>query len=139
MDASSITAHAARQQARTEKTLQLVADKKVKELIKEHLWMSAHFVAYGEKMLKSGVAAQTLASIPQAAPSIAWSSGSLSSSGLAETPYDLQVGTRMRVVPSPHQQGIGLQKRRKQELPSKCIAWEGQSQTIRRHTRVSSH
>eukprot|EP00971_Amphidinium_carterae_P181172 3594011-Amphidinium_carterae.2 len=76
MDASAISARAARQQARTEKTLQLAADKKVKELIREYPWLSAHFVAYGEKLLKSGVSAQSLASSPPPMSSNASSSGS---------------------------------------------------------------
>eukprot|EP00971_Amphidinium_carterae_P319956 6360064-Amphidinium_carterae.1 len=84
MDALSISARAARQQARTEKTLQLAADKRVKELIKEHPWLSAHFVAYGEKLLaKPGASQQTVATSPLPASSGS-SSGSLGALSLAD-------------------------------------------------------
>eukprot|EP00971_Amphidinium_carterae_P058604 1158794-Amphidinium_carterae.1 len=90
MDASSISARAARQQARTEKTLQLAADKKVRELVKEHPWLAAHFVAYAEKLLRSGAGAQTLANSPQSVASISSPSGSSPSSG-AEAAGALQL------------------------------------------------
>eukprot|EP00971_Amphidinium_carterae_P009873 194642-Amphidinium_carterae.1 len=76
-------------------------------------------------MLKSGVAAQTLASSPQVAPSIASSSGSLSSSGLAETPSDLQVGTlNARVAVAPPAGHRGAKVAQAGADPASALRWK---------------
>eukprot|EP00971_Amphidinium_carterae_P352028 6492389-Amphidinium_carterae.1 len=112
MDASSISARAARQQARTEKTIQLAADKKVRELIKEYPWLSAHFVAYGEKLVKGGMSQQMVGGSPTPLSSNASSSGSPAlpslADGLAEHETSSQAGA---VTPPSGQRSVAAPAR----------------------------